>query len=376
MKIRALVVLSLLLLSCLVSPSQGLADASSELVEAESRASNAASVAAAADRTAGEAKDAYAPIAARAEAAGDEVAAAEARIESIRDEVVAERQAAAREIAAAESNYDDERSSQNLTTAIGLVVAVVALPVAAAAFVFSRFRSWPLSKPLTQSVGAGLGAVFVGGLLLALVPSSPRAPEFSEETTDLARAAAGDPADPPTPELKRAEAALVPVQEAAEPLNAAAEKAKNRWASAASKGRAAQRVLVSAEKDVRVAAKEVERIEDIAHEEEDFKAEASSIDYDQLAKNPEAYRGEKVVYTGQIFQIQEEEGFGFMLLSVTDEGYGFWTDNIWVNFTEPIAAAEEDVVTVYGKMTGSEEYETQIGGSTYVPRMNAKYIDE
>ena len=65
-----------------------------------------------------------------------------------------------------------------------------------------------------------------------------------------------------------------------------------------------------------------------------------------------------------------------MLLSVTDEGYGFWTDNIWVNFTEPIAAAEEDVVTVYGKMTGSEEYETQIGGSTYVPRMNAKYIDE
>jgi len=65
-----------------------------------------------------------------------------------------------------------------------------------------------------------------------------------------------------------------------------------------------------------------------------------------------------------------------MLLSVTDEGYGFWTDNVWVEFDEPTEAAEEDIITVYGKITGSEEYETQIGGSTYVPRMKAKYIDE
>jgi hypothetical protein len=152
----------------------------------------------------------------------------------------------------------------------------------------SRFRKWSLSKPLTQSIGAGLGVVFAGGLLLALVLSSPQAPEFSEETTDLARAAAGDPVDPPTPELKRAEAARVPAQEAAEPLDASAERRKPLG----------------------------ER------------------------RFPEAYRGEKVVYAGQIFQIQEEEGLGFMLLSITDEGYGFWTDNIWVNFTDPIAAAE------------------------------------
>jgi hypothetical protein len=65
-----------------------------------------------------------------------------------------------------------------------------------------------------------------------------------------------------------------------------------------------------------------------------------------------------------------------MLLSVTDEGYGFWDDNVWVNYEGSVAGAEEDIITIYGRMTGAKSYETQIGGQTYVPRMQAKYIEE
>ena len=65
-----------------------------------------------------------------------------------------------------------------------------------------------------------------------------------------------------------------------------------------------------------------------------------------------------------------------MLLSVSDQGYGFWDDNIWVNYEGHISGAEEDVITVYGVITGSKSYETQIGGETYVPRMRARYVDE
>ena len=67
-------------------------------------------------------------------------------------------------------------------------------------------------------------------------------------------------------------------------------------------------------------------------------------------------------------------GGGFMLLSVTDQGYDIWTDNVWVNYDHPISSAEDDIVTVWGTITGTKSYDTQIGGSTYVPEMHARYI--
>jgi hypothetical protein len=86
--------------------------------------------------------------------------------------------------------------------------------------------------------------------------------------------------------------------------------------------------------------------------------------------------GTKVKYYGQIFQIQEDPlGGGIVLLSVTDEGYGFWTDEIWVNYNGKIQGAEEDFLTVYGIVVGSKSFETQIGGERYVPEINAKYIE-
>ena len=107
-----------------------------------------------------------------------------------------------------------------------------------------------------------------------------------------------------------------------------------------------------------------------------FKDNTETIPYSQLIKDPESFRGRNVRYYGQIFQIQQSGGAGFMLLSVTDGGYGFWDDNVWVNYEGNVRGAEKDMITVYGRMTGSESYETQIGGETFVPRMRALYWDE
>jgi hypothetical protein len=107
-----------------------------------------------------------------------------------------------------------------------------------------------------------------------------------------------------------------------------------------------------------------------------FKANAKTIPYNQLHKDADAHAGEHVKFYGQIMQIQEEGNSGIMLLSVTDEGYGLWTDNVWVNYTGRVKGAEDDMLTVYGTVVGSKSYETQIGGETYVPEINAKYIEE
>lgn len=105
-----------------------------------------------------------------------------------------------------------------------------------------------------------------------------------------------------------------------------------------------------------------------------YKASAKSIPYGQLSKDADRYSGDKVTYTGQVFQIQESGGYGYMLLSVTDEGYGFWTDEVWVNFDRSTNFVEDDIVTIWGTVVGNKSYETQIGGERFVPEIDAKYM--
>lgn len=109
-----------------------------------------------------------------------------------------------------------------------------------------------------------------------------------------------------------------------------------------------------------------------------YKDSAATIPYNQLMKDADSYHGKVVTYHGQIFQIQEDKaaGVAIMLVSVTDDGYGFWTDNIWVNYKPgQVHGAKDDMVTFWGKVEGSKSYDTQIGGTTFVPEVTAKYID-
>lgn len=104
---------------------------------------------------------------------------------------------------------------------------------------------------------------------------------------------------------------------------------------------------------------------------------AVTIPYNQLQKSADRHAGTRVAYYGQIFQIQEDaDGGGMMLLSVTDAGFDFWTDEIWVNYDGRVQGAEGDMLTVYGKVVGSRDFETQGGGSRYVPEITARYILE
>jgi hypothetical protein len=109
-------------------------------------------------------------------------------------------------------------------------------------------------------------------------------------------------------------------------------------------------------------------------EKQKYAERAITIPYKQLSKDANAYKGKIVHYEGQIFQIQEEPGGGgIMLVAVTDEE-GSWTDNIYVTYTGHVRGAKESIVNVYGEVKGSKSYQTQIGGETFVPEVEAKYV--
>lgn len=118
-----------------------------------------------------------------------------------------------------------------------------------------------------------------------------------------------------------------------------------------------------------------ERAAEAEAEEHSYKAQATTIPYPELNKDPEAFDGKTVTYTGQIFQIHEEgtEGGGWMLLSVTEE-YEIWSNHIYVSFTGHVKGAEKSMVTIWGKVKGAKSYQTQIGGETTVPEVEAKYV--
>ncbi len=138
---------------------------------------------------------------------------------------------------------------------------------------------------------------------------------------------------------------------------------------------AAERQALERRRDQRRAAAKRRRAERKARARASFIASAGAVPYKALQKDAGAHKGKHVVFRGQVFQIQQDGDLGgIMLLSVTDEGYGFWDDNIWVDYDHAIGANEDDIVTVYGTITGSKSYETQAGGETYVPRMHARYI--
>lgn len=65
-----------------------------------------------------------------------------------------------------------------------------------------------------------------------------------------------------------------------------------------------------------------------------------------------------------------------MLISVTDKGYGFWTDNIALLLDPELGAEadEEDLVQVWGTVVGAFSYETAIGGTNTIPQVLAQYL--
>lgn len=65
---------------------------------------------------------------------------------------------------------------------------------------------------------------------------------------------------------------------------------------------------------------------------------------------------------------------GIMLLSITDDGYRIWDDNVWVDYDQDVPYVENNAITVYRTVTGTKSYQTQAGGNTFVPKVHAAYL--
>ena len=104
-----------------------------------------------------------------------------------------------------------------------------------------------------------------------------------------------------------------------------------------------------------------------------FKWSCQHVAYKVIAKNPDAYTGQRFTFRGKVMQIEESESKTFMLVEVTKDSYDIWTDLIAVAYEGSVAVYEDDIVEVWGICSGSFSYDTKMGGSNSVPGLLATY---
>lgn len=113
---------------------------------------------------------------------------------------------------------------------------------------------------------------------------------------------------------------------------------------------------------------------------EQYKSECIDVSYDDLARKPDEYEGQKVKFRGQIRQVvkDSDSSTSEYLIPVTEGDYGLWDDNVFVKLSPDNKDGkflEDDIVTFYGESAGEYKYTSILGQSITIPCVKAIYME-
>lgn len=110
---------------------------------------------------------------------------------------------------------------------------------------------------------------------------------------------------------------------------------------------------------------------------ENYIAECVTVSYDDVARDPDNYDGEKVMFSGSVIQVSEDALDLFSTNSVDFRVEA--PDGIWyVSYNRPEGESrilEGDYITCYGECDGVTTYISVLGGNVTVPKLIMKYHD-
>lgn len=87
--------------------------------------------------------------------------------------------------------------------------------------------------------------------------------------------------------------------------------------------------------------------------------------------------GRVVTYRGRVFQYDSATTTSHLIVSVTDGGYGYWTDNVWIDLDPTIGQSvfNKTVIQFWGTVVGPYTYTTTSNGSLTIPEVKLQYLD-
>lgn len=135
---------------------------------------------------------------------------------------------------------------------------------------------------------------------------------------------------------------------------------------------------LKAEGDKLRAADEKAEKEKAKKEKKDYIASCKTYKYKDIARNPDKYYGKRAKFKGEVVQVIEGYFTTTLRVDVTKGKYGIYTDTMYVVYTPKSAnesrILEDDIITIYGELAGIETYETVMGASVSIPKIEAEYI--
>ena len=112
-----------------------------------------------------------------------------------------------------------------------------------------------------------------------------------------------------------------------------------------------------------------------AEEAKKAKGYETGITYDQLARTPDEYKGEKVKFSGKVVQVIEGGSDIQIRLSVNDN----YETILLGSYSPDIVSRrvlEDDHITIYGTSVGTISYESTMGGTITIPGVQIEKIDQ
>lgn len=115
-------------------------------------------------------------------------------------------------------------------------------------------------------------------------------------------------------------------------------------------------------------------------EESEFKASCQTYTFEQMARNPENFKGTNIKVTGEVVQALYGTSGVDLRVNITKEGKytTYYTDTIYVVYYPKAGEnkiLEGDVITIYGTSQGDYTYISTLGASINLPLVYGKYVE-
>lgn len=84
-----------------------------------------------------------------------------------------------------------------------------------------------------------------------------------------------------------------------------------------------------------------------------FAEQCKDINYKELKKDPDEYKGEKIHFAGKIYNIQEVSGKTILSLATAYTNGDYYGDDVFILFPTGTSLVEGDFIDIYGQMVGN-----------------------
>lgn len=117
---------------------------------------------------------------------------------------------------------------------------------------------------------------------------------------------------------------------------------------------------------------EVTRVEDLSKAALTFVPE-KKLSYKDVATQTEAFKGQRVDFTGRVFNVKVEAGHGVLQMLVRDCDKGQMC-SLWVTLAATTAIEVDSWVRVLGTLEGEQQFRSQSDEIVVVPRVHALFV--